>query len=102
MEIIGKGASNPQASVTIDPSGLEDVICECGNYTFTPVLLFKIVPQIVSPSGKEALSPQQVFACNRCGEIPSRMLKQLGKWFKDSGDGENDATQPTTPSIESD
>lgn len=100
MEIIGEGASNPQASITIDPSGLDDLKCECGNYTFTAVFLFKIVPAIVSPTGKEGLSPQQVFACNRCGEIPSRFLK--GKWFKDSGDDENDATQPTTPNIESD
>lgn len=101
VEIIGEDASNPQAQIKINPTGLNDLICECGNYTFTPVLLFKIVPEIVSPNGREGLHPQQVFACNRCGEIPPRFIK--GGWFKDTGDDvEDDTPQPVTPLIESD
>lgn len=99
IEIIGEGSSNPQAQIKIDPTGLDDLKCACGNYTFTPVVLFKIVPQIISPTGKEGLSAQQLFACNRCGEIPPRFLS--GKWFKDDGDeDETDVPQPSP--IESD
>ena len=99
VEIIGEGTPNPQAQIKIDPSGLNDLKCACGNYTFTPVFLFKIVPEIVSPTGKEGLSPMQVFACNTCGEIPPRFLK--AGWFKDDG-SEKDIPEPTTPVIESD
>ncbi len=98
VDIIGEGAQDPQAQIHIDPMGLNDVVCECGNYTFVPVLLFKIVPSIVSPNGKEGHYPLQIFACNSCGVIPPRFLK-VG-WFKDSGD-ESNTSQPATPIIES-
>lgn len=68
--------SRPQMpQVNIDLSQAEDITCEnCGNYTFQEVVLMKRLSSLISPTGKEALVPIPVFACNACGHINKRFL----------------------------
>lgn len=68
--------SRPQMpQVNIDLSKADDVTCDnCGNYTFQEVVLMKRLSALVSPTGKEALVPIPVFACNACGHINRRFL----------------------------
>ena len=73
----------PQANVNVNPQDLDDVMCECGNYTFVDVVLMKEIPAILSPTGQAGLVPQKVIACYACGKVPDQIAKQLaGTWFK--------------------
>jgi hypothetical protein len=33
----------------------------------------------MSPTGKEAVVPMQVFSCGNCGKIPQNMIDQIGE-----------------------
>ena len=64
-----------QPRINVDLSQAEDVVCEnCGNYTFSEVVLMKKLSALLSPTGKEALIPIPTFACNACGFINRRFL----------------------------
>tara|TARA_B100001094_G_scaffold40718_1_gene35382 strand:- start:773 stop:937 length:165 start_codon:yes stop_codon:yes gene_type:complete len=39
----------------------------------------KKVSALVSPTGKEAIVPIQVFSCGNCGAIPKNMMDQIGE-----------------------
>lgn len=66
---------NEPQQVNVDLSQAEDIVCEnCKNYTFQEVALMKRLSALVSPTGKEALVPIPVFACNACGWINARFL----------------------------
>lgn len=61
----------------IDLTHATDVVCanpECGNYTFQEVVLMKRISAIVSPTGRDAIVPIPVFACNACGFINKEFL----------------------------
>lgn len=45
---------------------------ECGNDTFFPVMIFKVISPLVSPTGKEELIPVETYRCSACGTIPKR------------------------------
>ena len=47
---------------------LDEEICE--GVTFFPVVFFKVLSPLVSPSGREELIPVQTFRCSSCGSIP--------------------------------
>lgn len=73
------------ATMNVDPSSLEDVTCDnCTNMTFQQVVLMKRMPSIISPTGKEAFVPMQVFACAACNHVNERFIKGMGGWFKGS------------------
>lgn len=79
----------PTAQMRINPGELDDVVCEeCNNFTFVQVVLMKRMPSLISPTGKEAFIPMQVYACNACGHINERFIKGMGGWFKGKGDPE--------------
>ena len=83
------GPAQPTAQMNIKPSELDDVICEeCNNFTFVQVVLMKRMPPLISPTGKEAFIPMEVYACNACGHINERFIKGMGGWFKGKGDSE--------------
>jgi hypothetical protein len=44
----------------------------CENTTFFPVMFFKELSPMMSPSGKEELIPVETYRCSACGSIPSR------------------------------
>lgn len=82
---VAQGGAQPTAEMKINPSNLDDVICdECENYTFVKVSLMKRLPALISPTGQETFMPMDVFACNACNHVNKRFIQGMGGWFKDS------------------
>ena len=74
-----KGMPQRQEGLQIDLSKTDTIVCEeCGNASFIQALFLKKVSALVSPTGKEAIIPMQVFSCGNCGAIPKNMLEQTG------------------------
>ncbi len=56
----------------------ETIKCdECGNASFIQSFFLKRISALMSPNGKEAIVPIQVFACGNCGTIPKNMMSQI-------------------------
>ena len=69
----GPAAAEPQ--VQINPQDLDDVVCDkCECQTFTPVVLFKKISAILSPNGKKALFPMEVYKCTECNHINEEFM----------------------------
>ena len=67
-----------QPGLQIDLSKAETIVCEnCGNASFIQAFFLKKVSALVSPTGKEAVIPIQVFSCGNCGTIPQNMIDQV-------------------------
>ena len=75
-----KGMPPRQEGLQVDISKADTIVCEnCGNASFIQAFLFKKnICSYVSPTGKEAIVPMQVFSCGNCGTIPQNMLEQTG------------------------
>ena len=70
----------PQKQVQIDISKADTITCDdCGNASFIQAFFLKKVSALVSPTGKEAVVPMQVFSCGNCGKIPQNMIDQIGE-----------------------
>ena len=64
----------------IDISKTDTIVYEnCGNASFIQAFFLKKVSALVSPTGKEAVIPIQVFSCGNCGTIPQNMIDQIGE-----------------------
>ena len=62
----------------VDISKTDTIVCEsCGNASFIQAFFLKKVSALVSPTGKEAVIPIQVFSCGNCGTIPQNMIDQV-------------------------
>ena len=74
-----EGMPPRQDGLQIDISKTDTITCEnCGNASFIQAFFLKKVSALVSPTGKEAIIPMQVFSCGNCGAIPKNMLDQQG------------------------
>ena len=70
----------PQKQVQIDISKADTITCDdCGNASFIQAFFLKKISALMSPTGKEALIPMQVFSCGNCGKIPQNMIDQIGE-----------------------
>ena len=70
----------PQGQQQLDISKADTIVCEeCGNASFIQAFFLKKVSALVSPTGKEAIVPMQVFSCGNCGAIPKNMMDQIGE-----------------------
>ncbi len=70
-----------QQNVQVDLSKADTVRCddpECNNVLFIQSTVIKRLSAIVSPTGKEALVPIDVYSCGNCGKIPKTMLEGTG------------------------
>ena len=66
----------PQGQQQLDISKADTIVCEeCGNASFIQAFFLKKVSALVSPTGKEAIVPMQVFSCGNCGAIPKNMIE---------------------------
>ena len=75
-----KGMPQRQEGLQIDLSKTDTIVCEeCGNASFIQAFFLKKVSALVSPTGKEAIIPMQVFSCGNCGTIPKNMTDQIGE-----------------------
>ena len=69
----------PKAEVQLDISKADTIVCEeCGNASFIQAFFLKKISALMSPTGKEAIVPMQVFSCGNCGAIPKNMIDQQG------------------------
>ena len=74
-----EGMPPRQDGLQIDISKTDTITCEnCGNASFIQAFFLKKVSALVSPTGKEAIIPMQVFSCGNCGAIPKNMIDQQG------------------------
>ena len=74
-----KGMPPREEGLQIDLSKTDTIVCEeCGNASFIQAFFLKKVSALVSPTGKEAIVPIQVFSCGNCGAIPKNMIDQQG------------------------
>ena len=61
-----------QQKMNIDLSQATDDGCKkCGHLWFRPVIAFKKLSAIISPTGEEVRIPIQAFQCLSCHEIDS-------------------------------
>ena len=73
-----KGMPPRQEGLQIDISKTDTIVCEeCGNASCIQAFFLKKVSALVSPTGKEAIVPIQVFSCGNCGAIPKNMMEQI-------------------------
>ena len=71
-----KGMPPREDGLQIDISKTDTITCEnCGNTSFIQAFFLKKVSALVSPTGKEAIVPMQVFSCGNCGTIPKNMTE---------------------------
>ena len=74
------GMPQREEGLQIDLSKTDTIVCEeCGNASFIQAFFLKKVSALVSPTGKEAVIPIQVFSCGNCGTIPQNMIDQIGE-----------------------
>ena len=70
----------PQGQQQLDISKADTITCdECGNASFIQAFFLKKISALMSPTGKEAVVPMQVFSCGNCGSIPKNMIDQIGE-----------------------
>ena len=78
LNVQGDQRKYQQPPQEIDISQTDTITCEkCGNPSFIQSYFLKRVSALVSPTGKEAIVPIQVFACGNCGTIPKNMMSQI-------------------------
>ena len=78
LNVQGDSRKYQQPPQAIDIGDTETIVCEnCGNASFIQSFFLKRVSALVSPTGKEAIVPIQVFACGNCGTIPKNMMSQI-------------------------
>lgn len=58
--------------IKINPRDLKWLDCGCDKHAtlFQEVVMFKHLPKLMSPSGKEEIIPVDVVICKTCGKIP--------------------------------
>ena len=62
----------------LDISKADTITCEeCGNASFIPAFFLKRISALMSPTGKEAIVPIQVYSCGNCGTVPQKMLASV-------------------------
>lgn len=78
LDVQGDKRKYQEPPQQIDIGDAETIICEkCGNASFIQSFFLKRISPLVSPTGKEAIVPIQVFACGNCGTIPKNMMSQI-------------------------
>ena len=70
--------------VQVDLTKADTVKCDdCGNYLFITANVIKRISPILSPTGKEAIVPVQVYSCGSCGRVPKMFLEGSGLGLTD-------------------
>ena len=70
----------PPKQVELDISKADTITCDdCGNASFIQAFFLKKISALMSPTGKEAIVPMQVFSCGNCGAIPKNMIDQAAQ-----------------------
>ena len=67
--------TSEQRQTRIDINQTTALTCEkCENDTFEEIYKWRKISALVSPSGKEARTPIQIWVCTKCGEISADLV----------------------------
>ena len=69
-----------RVNVNVDTRDLPTSQCDCGTYHFETVFLYKLLPALYSPTGKEQLLSIPHAQCINCGSVHS--MEELIKMAK--------------------
>ena len=73
-----KPIPQPNKQVQVDLNEAETMLCEdCGNGVYIPSFFLKRLSPLMSPTGKEALVPIQVYSCGDCGKVPDKLKQEV-------------------------
>ena len=73
-----KPIPQPKKQVQVDLNEAETMLCEdCGNVVYIPAFFLKRLSPLMSPTGKEALVPIQVYSCGDCGKVPDKLKQEV-------------------------
>jgi hypothetical protein len=70
MDNLKQHGLTPKNELNINPQDLSWVGCSKGTQVFESGYLFKRLPSLLSPTGKEEVLPAEVVICKQCGKIP--------------------------------
>lgn len=80
----------------VDISMAEDLVCEnCNNLTFEPVMMFKKLSALMSPTGKATLVPIDTFSCVASGWVNTMFRPNTGKKEEPNTESEDSAQNET-------
>jgi len=66
----------PQQQISM--ADTEQFVCEdCNNAVFIPAFFLRRLSPLMSPSGKEAMIPVQVYSCGNCGKVPTSLMQEV-------------------------
>ena len=71
----------PQGQQQLDISKADTIVCESvETHLLYQAFSFlkKKISALMSPTGKEAIVPIQVYSCGNCGIVPQNMLESAG------------------------
>jgi len=66
-----------ELGLKVDPRTLDWVGCNGEAKIFDSAVVFKRLPALLSPSGKEEYLPMEVVVCKECGKIPEFIHSQI-------------------------
>lgn len=62
----------------VDVRDFKEIGCGCGNKEYIQTFEFKIVPAVMSQSGKETIAPMPArFVCTQCGKDVYDTIQEL-------------------------
>ena len=64
------GNNQDSLSMKVNLSEIPWIKCNEGNMVWESAMIFKRIPALLSPSGKEELVPGEVIICKKCGKVP--------------------------------
>lgn len=74
-------------NINVDPNTLESILCPaCGGGRFTPSLILKYLPIMLSPQGIPGIiTVSDGIFCNSCGELLTmKIMQDMAKDYKPS------------------
>jgi|TARA_R110000851_G_scaffold308635_1_gene467610 predicted RNA-binding Zn-ribbon protein involved in translation (DUF1610 family) len=73
-----KPIKQPAPNTNVSMADTEPFVCEdCGNAVFIPAVFLRRLSPLMSPTGKEAMIPIQVYSCGNCGKVPTTLMKEF-------------------------
>lgn len=66
-----------QQQINVDLAQCDTACCPCGNPIFRQALMAKILPALMSPSGRDTVINVPLYQCTKCGKafMPEDMAK---------------------------
>lgn len=80
-ENVDLGGEAPK--INVNPNDLDWIGCEEGPQIFESCFVFKRLPALLSPSGKEEHLPLEIVKCSKCGLVPKFVYDKIADFPED-------------------